>query len=348
MARGVRDRLPRATATVVAPEQAVFDGLVVHVAPHPVPDARSVAGAALLRAALSAAGPHDLVLALVSGGGSALVEEPAAGLTLHDLSRATRALLASGAPIDAVNTIRQRLSTVKGGGLLRGCRAAVEVLVASDVPGDDPHLVASGPFSPPSGADALAIARRWLAPDALPPAAWAALGRASSAVRAVPHTVVARNADAVAAAARALTAAGYDVAVHGEPVEGEAADLGRVYAVRAAALGPGQALVLGGEPTVTLGSAPGRGGRSQELALAALVAGLPGDAVILAAGTDGVDGPTDAAGAVVHGGMPTVGLGEALARHDTYPALDRLSALVRTGPTGANAMDLHILLRAQA
>jgi hydroxypyruvate reductase len=343
-------------------------GVEVVSAAHPVPDAAGEA-ATLRLLDLVARTPSDtLVLVVLSGGASALLVAPAPGIALAHKQELTRRLLVSGADIAAVNAVRKHCSRVKGGGLARAAAgaAALWALVLSDVPGDDPATIASGPTvaDQTTFTDAVRVLARHLVPDAVPPEVRAHLARgAAGAVAetlkpgdpalARAHTlVVGRNADAVAAAAATARERGYAVEVVAEPLGGDAAVAGRNLAARLAAARRGvpAAVVAGGETTVRVVPG-GRGGRCQQLALAAALAldGLP--AVLLAVGTDGVDGPTDAAGACVDGGTAArarirgLDPAAALAATDSHPLLAATGDLVRTGPTGTNVADVVVALR---
>jgi glycerate-2-kinase len=350
--------VPHGTAAACA------DGVVAAGGGHPLPDSAGAAASARLLAAVRAAGPDVLVLAVLSGGASALLEVPAAGVTLDDLRALTAALLAGGLDIAALNTVRRHCSRVKGGGLARAAARAAGLwaLVLSDVVGDDPAVVASGPTvaDPTTFADALAILAR-LPADAVPARIRAhlergAAGRVAETVKpgdpvlARTHTVlVGGNRDAVDAAAAEARARGYAVHVLAQPLTGDAAEAGRQVAAALPAAGRA-ALVAGGETTVRV-VAGGRGGRCQQLALAAAIALAGRDAVLLAGATDGVDGPTDAAGACVDG--DTVARARArgydpvaaLAATDSFPVLDATGDLLRTGPTGTNVADVVVALR---
>jgi hydroxypyruvate reductase len=334
-------------------------GAEVMAAGHPVPDA---AGARAAQAVLDRArglGPHDRLLALVSGGASALLPAPAAGLTLDDKAQVSRLLLACGADITQMNLIRQSLSRIKGGGLLRAAAPAPLVgLILSDVIGDDLRVVASGPTVEPLGsrAEAAALLRRLGLWAQVPEAVRARLG--APATPRPPHPrpdnrLVGSNARSVAAMAQAARAFGRAPVLAPAPLAGDVAEAAaRVCAAGAA--GPGLYL-FGGETTVTL-RGPGTGGRNQELALrlalAAEAAGWAGDWVFLSGGTDGRDGPTDAAGGLVDGGtlsrMRAAGLSPeaALAANDSNPALAVAGDLLVTGATGTNVADLQVLIRA--
>ena len=343
-------------------------GVEVATAAHPLPDAAGLAATARLLAAVAAADGRTLVLAVLSGGASSLLVAPAPGLTLADKVAVTARLLESGADIAAVNALRKHCSLVKGGGLVRAARAsAVWALVLSDVLGDDPATIASGPTvaDPTTFADAAGILARHLPPDAVPPAIRARIESGSAgrvaetpkpgdAAFARANTVViGGNRDAVDAAAAAAAGRGYETLVVAEPVRGDAVEAARslVARLRAAPRDRPVAVVAGGETTVKVRPG-GRGGRSQQLALAAAVALAGEPAVVLAAGTDGVDGPTDAAGACVDGRTVERALLRGLAPEraldatDSYPLLAATGDLVRTGPTGTNVADVVVALRA--
>jgi glycerate-2-kinase len=350
---------------------------------HPLPDVGSMGAGRRLVYHLGRLGAGDRLLALVSGGASACCEIPAGVLSMADLADAHRALLASGLPIDRVNAVRKHLSELKGGGALRHTAARVTVLVLSDVPGDDPSVVASGPFAadPSTYAEALGLADHLELPQPVRRHLEAGLaGELAETVKAgdpllarVEHRLVGSNATAVAAAVSWLSAAGY--AVEQGELRGAASAAGGELVARGRELrrrgGSAEkvALVLGGETTVSLQdgaaveTAKGSGGRNQELALAAArslatpaeggAAGAPGAARerVLTLATDGVDGPTSAAGARVDGAtwesLRAAGVDPdaALARHTSHRALGRLpGCLVETGPTGGNVADLAIYL----
>ena len=332
---------------------------------HPIPDEAGAAATAALLEAVAGADATTLVVVVLSGGASALLVAPAPGISLADKQQVTALLLAAGAPIDVLNLVRRHCSRVKGGGLARTAAraAAVWALLLSDVVGDDPAVIASGPVAADVGthADAVAALARWLAPSDVPAAiarhlARGTAGTAEDTVKPgdpvlarVQSVVIGDNRTAVAAAAAAAAAHGHAVEVLPEAVVGDAATAGRALARRVRALPPGAALVAGGETTVRV--ARGIGGRCQHLALAAAIelAGTP--AVLLAAGTDGVDGPTDAAGACIDG--DTVARARAggwdaaaaLAATDSHPLLAATGDLVRTGPTGTNVADVVVALR---
>jgi glycerate 2-kinase len=345
-------------------------------ASHPVPDAAGVAAADEIMRLLRSATPDDLVVCLVSGGGSALLPSPVEDVTLAEKQAITSALLASGASIAEVNAVRKHLSRVKGGGLARLAHPArVLALILSDVVGDPLDVVASGPTvaDPTTYADALAVLDRYGLRDRAPMAVLSHLMRGRAGM--IPETpkpgdpelsgvvdvLVGTNAIAVQAAAARARALGYATVILSSTLTGETREIASVHAAIAreiAATGnpvPRPACVIsGGETTVTLRGA-GKGGRNQEFALAAAleIAGVPG-VIVLSAGTDGTDGPTDAAGALVDG--TTVARAHArghdarrhLERNDAYPLFDLLGDLLRTGPTQTNVMDLHVVLAGRA
>jgi glycerate 2-kinase len=361
-----------ARGVVIAPRGGTLPDLggvvEVAVAGHPVPDAAGEAATTRLLEATASAGVDTLVLVLLSGGASALLVAPAPGLTLADKQAVTTRLLAAGADITSFNTVRKHCSRVKGGGLARAARGAVGLwaLVLSDVVGDDPAIIASGPTvpDPSTYADAATALARYLDPGEVPPAIAAHIARGVAGkvfetlkpgdplLASMHTTVIGGNGDAVAGAASAARARGYATEVLAAPLTGDASEAGTRLAARllAAPRDRPVALVAGGETTVRV-VAGGRGGRSQQLALAAAIALAGTPTVLLAAGTDGVDGPTDAAGACVDGETVTRAraLGhqpaQALAATDSYPLLDATGDLVRTGPTGTNVADVVVALR---
>jgi glycerate 2-kinase len=334
-------------------------------AAHPVPDAAGLAASARLLETVSGLTADDLVVALVCGGGSALLPAPPGDLTLEDEIAVNEALLASGAPISAMNVVRKHLSRIKGGRLAAAAAPArVVSLIVSDIPGDDPALVASGPTVPDAaGRDAaLAVVERYGL--ALPPRARAWLDRAEAAAPAPDDPAFARNAVRVVASARisleaaaaAAESAGVSAAILSDSIEGEARDAARVIgamaretATRGRPFRAPVVLLSGGETTVTLRGG-GKGGRNSEFALSLgrEIAGL--GVVGLAADTDGIDGSEDNAGAFVDGtswarlsdlGRDPAGL---LADNDAWSAFDALGDLFVTGPTGTNVNDFRAIL----
>jgi glycerate 2-kinase len=289
-------------------------------------------------------GPRDLVIAVVTGGGSALLAAPREGATLDDKIALTRRLSESGADIATLNAARRELSRVKGGGLARACMAGrLVVLAISDVVGDDLDVIASGPCMPaaPHTGDGV-----WITPAGCR----------------VSHLLLGTNATAVDAAADEARRRGYDVAIRhaADPATVSADAVGlrlarEALATCASASAP-RALIEGGEATVTVPADHGRGGRNQQTALAAFAAVRsqcdcwPDGLLVASIGTDGEDGPTDAAGGCIDAAVAAaidrsqLDVPRALARCDAQPLLDAAGGLVRTGPTGTNVADLRIVL----
>ena len=341
---------------------ALCQWIRVMEAAHPVPDAAGLSASAALFDAVQGLGPDDLVVALICGGGSALLPCPPGDLTLEDEAGLNRALLASGAPISVMNAIRKQVSGIKGGRLAAACcPAQVVSLVVSDVPGDDPAQVASGPTVPDAVTReaARAMVAAWRIDLPAPVAAWLAgdLGRAP-----LPHDpLFARNTVHVIASARisleaAAAASPVPAVILSDAIEGEARDVGRVHAAIAREVATRNrpfarpvVILSGGETTVTL-RGQGRGGRNSEflLALALAAEGVPFAA--LAADTDGIDGSESNAGAFATGesmarlrltGLDPAGL---LAGNDAWGAFDALGDLFVTGPTGTNVNDFRAIL----
>ena len=339
---------------------------------HPVPDIFSLAAAREILSLLERAGKGDLVIALMSGGGSAMLSAPAEGITTEEKAETFRLLLREGADIASFNAVRKHLSEVKGGLLARAAQpAATWALLLSDVPGDDPSVIASGPFSPDptTYADAIGVLERYGIFYAVPSPVRRHL--AEGAAGAFPETpkpddpaflgttsaLVGTNRTAMEAArgmAREQATGPTVTALLPGFLRGEARECARSFCSglrkAAEALSPGHAVVViaGGETTVNVRGG-GKGGRNQEFALAAAVE-LAGEGAmaVLAAGTDGIDGPTDAAGAFVDGTTvaraASLGLDPVahLENNDAYPFFEALGDLVVTGPTGTNVADLAI------
>lgn len=336
---------------------------------HPLPDEDGVAGAREIAAIAAQAHERDLVICLISGGASALLPLPAPGLTLADKQATTRLMLACGATIHEMNTVRKHLSAIKGGRLARlAAPAKLLTLVLSDVIGDDLSVIGSGPTWPDAStfADAIAILRRYELLGRLPSAVRTHLEtgldetpKLGDAVFATAETqIVGSNRIAVDACSKEARKRGYRPLVLSTTIEGETRDVARMHAAIAREMlatgqpaKPPACLISGGETTVQLGESDGLGGRNQEFVLAAAIDLEGVDRVCcLSGGSDGTDGPTDAAGAIADGA--TIGRGRArglsaadyLARHDSYRFFDPLGDLVKTGPTGTNVMDLRLLL----
>lgn len=354
----------RTEALVVTNYENAADlpGARVLAAGHPVPDLGGARASAVVIEAVSGLGAGDELIALISGGGSALLPAPLAGLSLEDKAEVNRLLLASGADITEMNLVRQALSRLKGGGLARlAAPARVRALILSDVVGDDLRVIASGPTVAPLGgaaeARAALVARGlW---DRLPAPVRAALEQAAppGPLPPVENLLIGSNAISVAAmaAAAADLAELPPVVVSDRPLTGDVAEAAARVIDEAAGLPGGRGcLLFGGETTVVL-RGDGRGGRNQELALRvallAETAGWGGPWVFLSGGTDGRDGPTEAAGGLVDGGTPArVRAAGAdpetlLARNDSHAALAAAGDLLTTGATGTNVADLQVLIR---
>jgi glycerate 2-kinase len=339
---------------------------------HPVPDQNGRDGTLAMLELARRAGPEDLVICLISGGASALMPMPAPGLTLADKQQTSRALLSCGADIHEINTIRKHISAIKGGRLAEAVFPATLVtLILSDVVGDDLDVIGSGPTVPDAGsfADCAEIIDRYGIEKALPEAVMTHI-RAGirGKTKETPKTgdpafsktcdrIVGSSLEAVLAAKREAEARGYNAVVLSAMIEGDTGAAARLHTavarevVRSGHPAAVPACILsGGETTVTV-SGNGLGGRNQEFALhAALGIDGAGNIVVLCAGTDGTDGPTDAAGALSD--ADTVrrarerGLDprHSLAQNDSYRFFKALDDLVITGPTNTNVMDLRIIL----
>lgn len=325
---------------------------------HPIPDARGVAGGRRIAQIASAAGPDDLVICLISGGASALLPLPATGITLAEKQKTTRLLLECGATIHEINCVRKHISAIKGGQLARLVYPATMVtLILSDVIGDDLDVIGSGPTVPDRStiADALAILEKYGIPHKLRLQETPKPG--DKVFKKTRNVVIGSNALAVDAAAKEAMRLGFHTLVLSTFIEGEAREVARVHAAiakeihaRARPIARPACIISGGEPTVTI-RGKGLGGRNQEFALAAAIeiAGLP-NTVILSAGTDGTDGPTDAAGAMADG--TTLARAEVLGlsapaylrNNDSYHFFEATGDLIKTGPTGTNVADIQLLL----
>jgi glycerate-2-kinase len=328
-----------------------------------------VGGSEMILEMVNWLGPDDLCLCLISGGGSALLPAPVAGITLADKQSLTRHLSAAGANIAELNTVRKQLSRIKGGGLAWNCRAGrLIALIISDVPGDPLDVIASGPTVPDQStpADALAILERY--------------GGAAAAVieylqsrcqplishhplASITNLVIGNNALAVDAAGQEAVRRGYSPAMTAATtLEGPAEEIGihlaQMARQMASQAGP-NCLITGGEPTVRLAppAIRGKGGRNQQLVLAALAELCNPKSKIqnpkfclLSAGTDGEDGPTDAAGAIIDGDLiarlvqSNLDPGDYLRRNDAYHFFEQLGGLFKTGPTHTNVCDVRVVL----
>ena len=344
----------------------------IHEASHPVPDERGIKGAEEILSLVKAAGERDLVLCLISGGGSALLVAPAEGVTLEDKQAVTRLLLACGADIHEINTIRKHLSRAKGGGLARFAYPATVVsLILSDVIGDDLNVIASGPAVPDTSTfeDTRRVLEKYDIWDRVPASVQSRIQQGlvgdieetpkiGDAVFQKCYTeLVGTNIQALKAAGQQAEQLGYQTLILSSTVEGEAREVVKVLTaigkeVRDSGnpLSAPACILCGGETTVTI-RGDGKGGRNQEFALAAALV-LDGieNIVVLAGGTDGNDGPTDAAGAMADG--RTLARAQAkgldpldyLRRNDSYHFFQTLEDLVITGPTLTNVMDVYMIL----
>ncbi len=347
-------------------------GLRVHEAGHPVPDEAGIRASRAAMELLRKLNARDLLLLAISGGASALLTAPEEPVTLRDKQSTTQLLLRAGADIAQLNCVRKHLSALKGGRLAQLAHPATVVsLILSDVIGDPPDVIGSGPTAPdPSTfADALAVLDQFDLAGRVPKVVREHLKQGSAGERpdtpkadnrifkAVHNVVIGSNRLALKAAKQEARRRGYRTIVLSSTMAGETREVAAVHAhilreIRESGNPlPAPACVLsGGETTVTV-TGSGKGGRNQEFALAGAM-GIQGvrDVLILSGGTDGTDGPTDAAGAIAT--ADTVnrakkkGLQAAdyLKRNDAYPFFEALGDLVKTGPTGTNVMDIHILL----
>jgi len=316
----------------------------LHPAGHPVPDERGVAGARQIAQIARDSGPRDLVICVISGGASALMPLPAPGITLARKKSITKRLLASGATIHEMNTVRKHLSAIKGGHLAAlAAPATVIALILSDVIGDDLSVIGSGPtvLDSTTVADAAAVLKRYSVPSPN-------LSETPKTRVAAHNVIVGSNRQSIDAAAKKARDLGYQTIVLSTTIDGETRDIARMHAAIAReTIAHGRRRVCflsGGETTVTL-RGKGLGGRNQEFVLAAAIALADTPQVtIFSGGTDGIDGPTDAAGAVADAATPRLDAAKYLANNDSYHFFEKAGGLVKTGPTGTNVMDVRILL----
>ena len=325
----------------------------------PCPTKRGRDAASRFLSAASGLGSDDLLLFLVSGGASALLVEPQPGLGLADKQAINRALLEAGAPIGEMNCLRKHLSAIKGGRLAAAAAPArVVTLAISDVPGDDPAVIGSGPTAadPTTCADALAVADRChitlpgVARTALEQGKWETVKAGDPRLNRTDYVVIARPADALAAAAAKACEMGLDAVQLPDDLQGEASEMGTAHAELARQHGRG-VLISGGEATVTVNAPGGKGGPNCEylLALALALDGAP-NVHAIACDTDGIDGSADAAGAFI--GPDTLARAHAagmdarnmLARHNGYEFFRKLGDLVAAGPTRTNVNDFRAML----
>jgi glycerate 2-kinase len=351
------------------PEETLPAHIRIAEAGHPEPDLAGMLHAKEVLEILSGASNRDLVVALISGGGSALWPLPASPITLEETTELTRQLVASGANIHEINAVRKHVSQIKGGLAARAAHPAqVLVLLISDVIGDRLDSIASGPFAPDSSTfgEALEILERYGLGTEVPVSIqyhlWNGMAgkipetpKPGDAVfERVRHCICASNAQALEGARARAESMGFQVEVIEQPIDGEVEAAAKVFCERLGQIAERSTdqpvcLIGGGEPTVTLGSSPGQGGRNQQFALASAfeIQGKE-DLTILSCGTDGTDGPTDAAGAVVDGATISrcLSLGldpsAALSSFDAYSLFEQSGYLVKTGPTNSNVMDIML------
>jgi glycerate 2-kinase len=341
---------------------------------HPVPDERSVAAAEQALDLVHRLDAGDVLAVLVSGGSSSLMSAPAEGITLQDKQEVTRLLLRHGADITSLNAVRKHLSRVKGGQLVAGSKARVNAWLLSDVVGDDPGVIGSGPTvgDRSTFADALAVLGRLGGTGAYPAAVVERLQRGAdgslpetpkpddASLAHVTTSIIGSARLALDGAAAVAKTLGYEVIVRQDPVVGEARqalEQHLVWAARQADVRPGHRMCMlsAGETTVHV-SGHGKGGRNQEFALAAVkpLAALARPAVLASVGTDGVDGPTDSAGAIVdsstleRGVSAGLSVDSSLGANDSWTYFDALGDRIVTGPTDTNVGDVQVLLLGEA
>ncbi len=344
----------------------------LHEAGHPLPDREGLRGTRHILRMLRSLTERDLVIFLLSGGGSALLPAPARGISLREKQRVTQSLLRCGAKIQEINTLRKHLSLLKGGGLARVVHPATLIsLILSDVIGDPLDAIASGPTAPDSSTfeDCARVLDRYKLWKEVPPSIARHIraglkGERDETVKEgdpvlgkVYNLIVGNNLLAMKAAKEKAKALGYRTLLLSSMVEGEARQVAKVHAATAKEvlrsgnpLSPPACILSGGETTVSL-KGKGKGGRNQEFALAAAleIAGWE-EILILSGGTDGTDGPTDAAGAFADGTTASRAVASGLdpehdlQENDSYSFFQRLGDLLMTGPTGTNVMDLQIML----
>lgn len=355
---------------VVTDDPAKTERIEVARGDHPIPSKRGREGAETVLERADEAGPNDLVIGCVTGGASALLPAPAEGLSLEEVQQTTDSLLSSGAPITDINTVRKHLSRLKGGRLAQIATPATVVgLIISDVTGDEPSIIASGPLSPDptTFSDAINVLDRYRidAPDPVHRHLQEGIGSVitetptgdSSAFESVDCHVIASATTALKTARSVAVEAGYTPLILSSSIRGEASEVAKTHVAVAEEIArtgtpiePPAVVLSGGETTVTLEAEHGHGGPNQEFVLSgALELGVP--ATIASVDTDGIDGDTDAAGAITD---ETLGLQEseldrsavrdALDYHDAYTVFEANESLIKTGPTGTNVNDLRAIV----
>jgi glycerate 2-kinase len=350
-------------------------GITLIEAGHPLPDDNGVHAAERILSLCAEAAKDDLIISLISGGGSSLLVSPVPGITLTDKIAATDKLLTCGAVIDEINAVRKHISRIKGGGLAKAAAPATVInLMLSDVLYDRMDVIASGPFVPDQSTyrDALAVLRKYDIEEQLPRSVISHLKAGAAARRPetpkqgaaefkrVHSAVIGSNSLLLEAAQHEAEKLGFNTLLLSSVIQGEARELGKFLAsiaheikTRARPVPPPACILMGGETTVTV-HGKGKGGRSQECALQAAVhiAGLS-HTLIFCAGSDGTDGPTDAAGAwcsgntLLQGKNKGISADDFLKRNDSYHYFDKLGSLIKTGPTGTNLRDIYMILVAE-
>ena len=339
---------------------------------HPIPDEKGVSGSQEIAGLLERLGENDLVICLISGGGSALLPSPAEGITLEDKQKITNLLLECGANINEINAIRKHISELKGGGLARLTYPSTLItLILSDVVGDPLDVIASGPTVPDKSTfgDCMAILKKYNLLEKVPQSIKGRIQRGvNGEIEETPKTgspifektqnvIIGSNIIAVKSAEQRARELGYNPLILSTSIEGETREVAKVHAAIAKEIvktnhpiGPPACVISGGETTVTI-RGKGLGGRNQEFVLASAldIQGLK-DVVVLSGGTDGTDGPTDAAGAIAD--VDTVRRARELGLdanvyledNDSYHFFEKLEDLLITGPTNTNVMDLRLIL----
>lgn len=378
MLTSLAEALPLSGALAISKHASSHSSNLFHVVlgSHPVPDAKSLYAGQRVLEFVSSLSADDTLVCLISGGGSALVTAPHAGITLEDIQVLTSLLLSCGARIDEINTLRRQLDLIKGGGLARATKARVISLILSDVIGNPLEAIASGPTSPnpTTNADALAILKKYHIQEKVPNSipnflksgsslplsqseileSGSLLPSSQEQAAGVQNIIIGDNAFAAQAALEQAGREGFSAEVLTNGLQGEAREVGVMLAKQLREEITKRprpfCLIAGGETTVTI-QGNGKGGRNQELALAAVdeLAGEQ-DVVLIALATDGEDGPTDAAGAVVTGDSAWmaerlgVDAADHLSMNDAYTFFDTLGDLIRIGPSGTNVNDLVFLI----
>ena len=351
---------------IIAPEPTDIPGISVLQGDHPIPTQRSLEAASTFKSALEAMPEKSLFIYLLSGGSSALMELPAPGLTLEDINQTGRVMLEHALPIDAINCIRKHISAIKGGRLGESTQADGIVLVLSDVIGDDLEVIGSAPLfcDRTTFAQALEYVERYGMASKLPPSVMTHLRQGADGRlpetpktpnRRIGHHIIGSNRIALESAASRVDDPGLTVEIVTDRLNGEASEVAarlirEAKAIQSKGANLPRLLIYGGETTVTL-RGKGRGGRNQELALAALAAlGEHPGITLLSGGSDGIDGTSDAAGGVIDAGSfrkaqtEGIDLEAFLADNDSYHALEKLDDLIVTGYTGTNVMDIIMVL----